>query len=394
MPRIFFVLVGLAAVLGLARSSVVSPPPLLQDAYVWQRVWTPALLSALQSSRDVVAEWRVLAAETDAAGTLRPIAVNWSALATTGRPVIAVIRIDGSLRHWNEDSLLAKIGDLVAGWRQLPFPPVGLEIDYDCGTAQLASYAGFLVRLRSKWYGRLSITALPTWLSSPAMDQVVAAADETVLQVHAVRAPQNGLFDPDLARQWVDAFDRRTTTRFRVALPDYGARIVRRDDGSILAIESEEPRLAGGDQATEILAKPADVARLLADLVRMPPDHFAGIVWFRLPTADDARTWSPETWRAVMAGRDLHTQLAVFARASATPGMVDIVLVNRGSIDAELPRTVGLPQGCTLADGINGYALDAQNISLHRLQTALLRAHRERTIGWMRCASGDFDVRP
>jgi hypothetical protein len=95
-----------------------------------------------------------------------------------------------------------------------------------------------------------------------------------------------------------------------------------------------------------------------------------------------------------MAGRDLHTQLAVFARASATPGMVDIVLVNRGSIDAELPRTVGLPQGCTLADGINGYALDAQNISLHRLQTALLRAHRERTIGWMRCASGDFDVRP
>jgi hypothetical protein len=231
-------------------------------------------------------------------------------------------------------------------------------------------------------------------MSSPALEQVVAAADESVLQVHAVRAPQNGLFDPDLARQWIDAFDQRTTKPFRIALPDYGARIVRRDDGSILAIESEVPRLAGGDQATEILAKPADVARLLADLSRAPPSHFAGIVWFRLPTADDSRTWSPETWRAVMGGRDLHTQFAVVARASTTPGMADIVLINRGNIDVELPRAVGLPQGCTLADGINGYALDAQNISLRRLQTALLPAHREQTIGWMRCAWGDFDVRP
>jgi hypothetical protein len=394
MPRIFLVLIALAALLGLARSSVLSPRPVSQDAYVWQRVWTPALLSALRDSRDVVTQWRVLAAETDASGTLRPIAANWSALAATGRPVIAVIRIDGSLRHWDEDALLAKIGERVAAWRQLLSLPAGLEIDYDCGTAQLVSYARFLTRLRSTWSRRLSITALPTWVSSRAMDQVVAAADETVLQVHAVRAPQNGLFDPDLARQWIDAFDRRATKPFRVALPDYGARIVRSDDGRILAIESEEPRLAGGDQATEILARPADVARLLGDLARTPPSHFAGIVWFRLPTEDDARTWSPETWRAVMGGRDLTTRLDVIARASTTPGMSDIVLVNRGSIDAELPRAVALPQGCTLADGVNGYALDAQNISLHRLQTALLHAHREQTIGWMRCAWGKFDVRP
>ena len=394
MPRILILLTLLALAFGLARSSVLPPRPVSQDAYVWQRVWTPALLSALRDSRDVVAGWRVLAAETDASGTLRPIAVNWNALAVTGRPVIAVIRIDGSLRHWNQNALFAKIAGLVTAWRKLPSPPIGMEIDYDCGTAQLASYASFLTRLRALRPRRLSITALPTWLSSHAMDQVVAAADETVLQVHAVRAPQEGLFDPTLARQWIDAFDRRTTKPFRVALPDYGARVARSDDGRILAVESEEPRLAGGDQATELLARPAQVAELVADLARAPPDHFAGIVWFRLPTADDARTWSAETWRAVMAGRDLKTALEAVARASTTPGMADIVLINRGSIDAELPRAVGLPQGCTLADGVNGYALDARNNSLHRLQTALLRAHREQTIGWMRCASGDFDVRP
>ena len=134
--------------------------------------------------------------------------------------------------------------------------------------------------------------------------------------------------------------------------------------------------------------------RLLDDLARNPPAHFAGIVWFRLPTGDDMLTWSAGTWRAVMRDADLRTDLAVVARPSATSGMSDIVLVNRGRIDAELPRAIGLPQGCTLADGVNGYALEARNISLRRLQTALLPAHREQTIGWMRCASGDFDVRP
>ena len=72
----------------------------------------------------------------------------------------------------------------------------------------------------------------------------------------------------------------------------------------------------------------------------------------------------------MMRGEDLHADVAVVARASATPGMDDIVLVNRGSIDAELPREIGLPQGCALADGVNGYTLDnsAGNISLRRLQ--------------------------
>src|SRR5437667_7018473 len=44
-------------------------------------------------------------------------------------------------------------------------------------------------------------------------------------------------------------------------------------------------------------------------------------------------------------------------RDSATPGMRDIVLLNRGAVDAEPPPTIALPRGCTIADGVNGYAL-------------------------------------
>jgi hypothetical protein len=97
-----------------------------------------------------------------------------------------------------------------------------------------------------------------------------------------------------------------------------------------------------------------------------------------------------------MRGEDLRTDVIVVARPGATSGLSDIVLVNRGRIDAELPRRIGLPQGCTLADGVNGYALDnsARNIFLRRLQTAMLHAHREQTIGWMRCAWGNINVRP
>jgi hypothetical protein len=370
-------------------------PPLPQDAYVWQRQWTPALRSALKESSDLIAQWRVLAAETDAGGMLRPVAVDWAALGRTGRPVIAVIRLDGALVQWREAALLDQVQALAIRWRNIRL--AGLEIDFDCGTARLPAYAQFLEKLRalSGLPHRLSITALPAWLASPTLDRVLAATDEAVLQVHAVRRPQDGLFDPDTAPQWIDAFDARTAKPFLVALPDYGARAIWSDDGRLVAVESEMPRLAGGGRTSDLVAFPDQVARLLSRLRREPRKHLAGIVWFRLPTDDDALTWSLGTWRAVMRGDDLQASVSVMARATAVPGMADIVLANSGRIDAALPRRITLPPGCRIADGINGYGLveTNPNIVLERLQSALLRAQHERTIGWMRCA-GALDVEP
>jgi hypothetical protein len=380
----------------LCAACAPKPHPLAQDAYVWQRHWTPALVSALKQSSDIVAQWRVLAAETDAHGTLRAVAVDWSALRATGRPVIAVIRIDGTLRRLSQPELLTEISALAAGWRGQHI--AGLEIDYDCATAHLRDYAQFLTRLRALpgIPRHLSITALPTWTGATAFASVIAAADEIVLQVHAVQAPENGLFDPDLARRWIDAFAAETHKPFRVALPDYGARAVWDEDGRLVGIESETPRLMGGAGTTALMAMPDQVAALLRDLKSHPPERFTGVVWFRLPSSDDQLTWSLVTWRAVMRGDDLKTALVAEARASTTPGMSDIVLANRGAIDAALPRAVTLPSDCHTADGINGYALDTRDekYSLHRLQTALLRAHHERLIGWMRCAQGTLDVQP
>jgi hypothetical protein len=386
--------------LAIARSSAAPAVHWPQDAYVWQRRWTPAVGEALHRAADLISEWRVLAAETDSRGRLVPVAPEWRALRATGKPVIAVIRIDGTLEHFDQASLIAGIDRLAAAWNAQGARVAGLEIDYDCGTQHLADYAEFLKQLR-KLDGippHLSITALPTWLGSRALDALVAIPDEVVLQVHAIRAPENGLFNANDARAWVDAFAARTETPFRVALPDYGVRTIWDSDGGLVSIVGEMPRLAGGAHAVELMAKPQDAARLLASLSLSPPQHLRGVVWFRLPTADDSRTWSEETWRAVINGEPLRADIAVTALPGAMQGVTDIVLRNPGNIDTELPRRVGLPSGCTLADGINGYALEAQQgeFFLKRLQTALLRAHREQTIGWVRCGQvqGAFDVRP
>jgi len=380
-------------------NSALARERLPQDAYVWQRIWTPSLAAALNASSDLIGEWRVLAAETDSHGRLAPFAVNWRALAQTRRPVVAVIRIDGQLAGWSEDGLLAGIRALSAGWRKSGVVAEGIEIDFDCGTARLGGYAHLLKRLRVEQGlpKRLSITVLPAWLGSDDLSALQAQTDEVVLQVHAVREPRWGLFDADQARRWIDTLDRRSTKPFRVALPDYSARVARGNNGEIISVESEVPKLAGGASEMQLVALPQEVSRLLRSLEREPPAHLAGIVWFRLPTAVDTQTWSVSTWRAVIAGKNVSASIGVVALPGGKPQLAEIVLENAGDIDAPLPSFVDLPRGCALADGINGYSLreDSLGISLERLQTGLLYAHHAQVIGWMRCpgAGKNFHVR-
>jgi hypothetical protein len=358
------------------------------EAYVWQRQWTPSLNAALQEGKSAFSGWRVLAAETDAPRHLRAVAVDWPELEATRKPFIAVVRIDGHVPIGEAD-FVSQILALETAWRARGVAPAGIEIDYDCGVARLADYANFLRTLRRTMPARqsLSVTALPSWLPYPDVGEVIAAADELVLQVHAVQAPQHGLFDPRTAKRWIAALDEKDAKPFRVALPDYSTRVYRDEQGAIVAVESETPRLMGTDTGIELVALPDDVAALVRDLNHDPPKHLAGFVWFRLPAATDRRTWSPETLFSVMAGKAPTASIAVETRPGFAAGALDIVLFNTGEADSTLPAEIDLPQGCKLADGVNGYTLAAisRRNFLERLQIGLLRAHDEAVIGWMRC---------
>jgi hypothetical protein len=360
-----------------------------QEAYVWQRHWTPALVEALRGSADLVGQWRVLAAEMGAGGHLRPMAADPAALAASGRPVVLVIRIDGQLTGWNQQDALTEIAALLDRWRRGPVPIAGLEIDHDCATARLAGYAAFLTVLHRQLSGTLplSATALATWLGATNLDRVIDATDEIVLQVHAVLSPLGGLFDAGQARDWIDRLAARTAKPFRVALPAYGARINLSDDGRVLSVESERPLLSGDGWSAELVVAPAVVAGLLKDLDRRPPPHLAGIVWFRLPTAEDRRAWSPATWRAVVRGDPLTGRIEAQARPGDVPGMLALSLENVGGTDALLPRRIEVEGACMLGDGVNGYRLDRQAPSLAfvRVGDGMLREQGHRAIGWLRC---------
>jgi hypothetical protein len=65
----------------------------------------------------------------------------------------------------------------------------------------------------------LTVTALPTWLASPQLASLLAVADASTLQVHAVLDPRLGLFDGERARDWMGQYAAQTRRPWHVALP-------------------------------------------------------------------------------------------------------------------------------------------------------------------------------
>lgn len=367
-----------------------APAPLTYDAYVWQRQWTPALREAMASSTDLVRDWRVLVAQADRNGAFHTFAPDRDALARSGRPVVLVVRLDGRLASFDTGALVDRIATLAPAWPAASL--AGIEIDYDCPTARLPAYTAFLAQLRSRLGSlSLSITALPTWIGSGDLDALLAVPDESVLQVHAVQAPQAGLFDPSVAARWVAEFATHTRKPFRVALPTYGSRVSWNEDGSLLAVESERSALASGATSSELYAAPDILLAFVEHLAKDRPRGLAGIVWFRLPTTDDTRAWGLATWRGVVRGRLDTRPLSLTLRPGASADAPsDVMLENIGATDAAPPSRVALPDTCELADGIDGYRLQRTGASLELIADGArpIPAHARRSIGWARCKPG------
>lgn len=351
----------------------------------------------MQASNQLVGGWRVLAAERTAQHQWKIVNPDWQALKSTPHAIVMVVRLDGQTDS-PDAAAQARIGDLLARWKHQGVPVAGVEIDYDCPTSQLPAYRHFLTGLRQSLDRdtTLSITALPTWLNSPDLDKLLAVADESVLQVHAVMNPRQGLFDAERAQAWLKAYAKQTSHPWRVALPSYGTRVSWDDNGRISAVESERPLLASGNAAQELSASPAVVSAFLARLDKNPAPGLVGVVWFRLPTEDDLRNWSLPTWQAVLARQPLTTAMTVEAQPNAQAGLHDFTLRNNGNADSALPLIVRIDaaSACDAADGINGYALetDAQGKYLRRTRDGLLRAGYQRNIGWARCGQAHIQL--
>lgn len=330
----------------------------------------------------------MLAAEISASGQIVRSQADWSRLATDGHTAVPVIRIEGQIGSETTDRLVADIAGIVGA---LPASVRGrVEVDHDSATARLAGYARFLRTLRSALAPgtMMSITALPTWMGSPDFALMAETADLLILQVHSIDDPRVGLFDPRRAERWVDALARRTRRPFLVALPAYGARVAASATGKLLAVSAEMHAL-DGEAGSEVAASPKAIRSFLEAMRRDAPDTFRGIVWFRLPTADDRRALSAATLRAVITGQALVPRIEVVSRPGWALGTSDIVLLNQGDIDGRLPASVRLPIGCERADGVGEYERDGTGLRLRGNGSGLLRAHGAVLVGWMRC-DGDL----
>ncbi|RON05697.1 hypothetical protein BK659_21580 [Pseudomonas brassicacearum] len=365
-------------------------PPLDQQLYVWQRQWTDAHDDALAQSRGDFSTLRVLALQTYPQTGWRRARINPQLLKNDGRPLIAVIRLDGQLKALDQTEATAQIQRLVADWQAQGLTLAGVEIDHDAGTARLPAYREFLAGLRDVLPAtlKLSITALPAWLDSPQLPALLAVVDSSVLQVHAVSNPERGLFDPAQAKQWAGRWSRITAKPFYLALPAYGIALLPGDGGAPM-VESEVPIERTG-QRRELLADPLQLSKLANQLRAEPPAHLAGLIWFRLPLKGERRAWSLATLRAVARGDRLASQLNL--NLSNHGGLYDIAVSNRGNLDGSLPERVTLAvTDCDTVDAVNGYAVKQTSgqLSFTRLRGGRLLADTERTLGWARCTKID-----
>ncbi len=302
---------------------------------------------------------RVLTAEVDGLGAVSWPAVDADALARAGRPVTAVVRLDGGrvpTGAWAAGAHpLAVVLERLARWQRAGVDVAGLEIDHDCATAALADYARWLVAARPPAPLRWSITALPTWASSPALGDAAAAVDELVVQVHAVHAPR--LFDRTEARRWLDDVAVAIPgTHLRVALPTYRVAV----GGELLA------------------AEPVEVAALVRELERRPVPGLDGVVWFRLPIAGDDASWSTPTLDAVITGAPLAAR--VDARlVERGPALYDVVVANPGTLAGAWPA-LRLTGALTAADLVAGYT--AATAGSWTPPRRALAAGSETVVGW------------
>ena len=408
MRRVRIFLVGmLCSVAGAAAASTPEATPKLpQHAYVWQRSWTPTIRQGVAENGPAFGGLDILVAEVTPRATPAGTVVvqpDWAALRATGRPIGVVVRVgplNGSTA--NDGAATRAITraciDALARARAAGIEPAELQIDFDAATNRLADYRAWLQVLRREVHPpRLVITALPDWLRSAEFPALAREAGAYVLQVHSLEKPTGveepvSLCDPDRAEAWISAASTLGIP-FRVALPAYGYRVAFGRDGRFLGLQAEGPVRAwpAGSTVRTALADPAPLARLVRRLLAAPPPACEGLVWFRLPGANDELAWRWPTLAAVMKGEEPQGRLEL-SPAPTGDGTSDLVLLNPGNAQTNLSGFRLRWQDATLvaADAIGGWRLERTGPGELTVQPPsearddLLFPGDRRKVGWLR----------
>ncbi len=380
--------------------------PLKHEAYVWQRRWTASVQERVLEKSAAFSGITALAAEIEFAPektrVVRPD-IDLARLRAARCPVSLALRIGphrGVLSVGDDPTFAvveATAREVVASARAAGLELAELHVDFDCPERSLPGFALWLRELRRiAAPARLTITALPSWLGASGIEEVLAATDGYVVQVHSIAPPGSAegpltLCDPAAARRAVEQAGRLGVA-FRVALPTYGYAVAFDAQGRILRMLAEGSAANFPRNATvrEVEADPAEMAALVQGWTRDRPAQMRGVIWYRLPMPGDSRNWPWETLSAILDGRTPRASLRVESR-QPRPGLAEIFVMNDGETAEPLARAlaVRLPTAVLASDGLQGYRAEQTAAATVVLRPPLsgmpsrISPGEERMTGWI-----------
>ena len=386
--------------------------PMQQSAYVWQRSWSDPVQRAMRE-RAPAFDAGIVALGAEIAwkdGVLQHVQVPLGhALLAGDAPTNGIaLRIGPCPKELLRDdatiaSILQVAREMLASARAGGWEPSELQLDFDSATSRLDDYRRWVEAIAAEVKPvPVTLTVLPTWMSSPAFGPLVRASAGFVLQVHSVEkaaleSDAPSLCDAASAVSWTERA-AHFGVPFRVALPTYGYLAMLDDDGKLrgLVAETGSPLLTAGGRARLVSAEPRAMADLVAHWSRSRPEGMQGIIWYRLPVDGDRLNWAWPTLSRVMAGEAPAAQLAVRA-VPIDDAVIELVAENSGDLDAAAPAIleVSWTGGATVvgADGLAGMEWrrqDGGGVRFERAsaEPALRVAPRgSRVLGWVRLSS-------
>jgi hypothetical protein len=378
---------------------------LTHEAYVWQRAWTEPVRDAITQHGSRFSGLTVLSAEVSWKGRqpqVIRVPLDYFILTNVPCPVGLALRIGPCpAAVATNDATTAFLTDvaasLIAEARSCRFSPQELQIDFDCAESKLDGYRAWVEAFRRKVAPvPVSITALPSWLDKPAFKGLAATADGYVLQVHSLQRPRAfdapfTLCDPAAARRAVERA-AQIGIPFRVALPTYGYLTAFDARGRFIGLSAEGPSKTwpANVQLREVRANPLELAQLVQLWATNRPAAMRGVIWYRLPVADDTLNWRWPTLGAIVAQRFPRESFRVESRR-VEPGLVRISLINDGELDISSRLTIRVrwPDARLVAgDGLRDFELVDGGPSTAKFQTGkepcCLPAGETQVIGWVR----------
>ncbi|MCB1584454.1 MAG: DUF3142 domain-containing protein [Xanthomonadales bacterium] len=361
-------------------SNETSQRSLSYHMYVWNQLWTDDVFDAFQQWKPQLAGFHVLALTMDKNQRFKRIQLDPKALANV-KETTFVIRINGHTLP-STTSLLTEVAYLqTAG---LIKQNSRIEIDYDAPTSQLGTYAAWLQDLQSSIEIPLGITAIPTWSNSKDLRKLLDQLDYYVLQVHSVLSPEKGLFDQELALNWVKNFNQISDTPFLLSLPSYWYEGGFDRNNELQFLQAEQPQFISSYSSKEIYADPKELAKAINLIHALDLKHLTGIIWFRMPNESDQRTFSNQTLAHLMNGTytwqdnlELHK-----VPISNTSSNYDFFLVNASEVDVVSQGNYSLA-GCQQKHLING--VTAVDSILNITNKSVFRPGEKIRVGWGTC---------